>query len=544
MQLDGDQRKAVETTEGPVCINAGPGSGKTFTIVERIAYLIETQHVSLNSVLAITFTNKAAGELRDRILKRCGTPLPQVHTFHSLALKLLQQAGNEIQIATVREQQELSNELAKQFSDLQPKDILTQVRHEKETNVLTGGEPSPLLVAYQNQLQELDKKDFDDLIVDAYALIQKERPEYAYIMVDEYQDTNELQAAFLKRLLGNNQNICIIGDPDQAIYGFRGARRENFFDFTKQYPDTQIIELSNNYRSKPHIVAVANSFMRRSHEGGPRGKIYGVSLENELEEAKYIVKSIRTLTGGLDMNEASAGLYHLGDISVLYRTNAVGDVIEKQFAHANIPHYRVGKTNFFEYPEIREIIERLKQHGHQAPLVEQIKLICNALGLGRHEDVSKRGKEQNARIESLLQRAQSYNHLHPDEARKQCVYEAELTRVEDDTPVRDVVTLMTAHAAKGLEWPVVFVAGVEEGLFPHERNGVITDLEEEKRLLYVAMTRAKEELYLLTAGMRFRFGTEEHTKPSRFLRDLPESLMHHEIIKRPKKEKSPQAKLF
>ena len=575
MELDKEQKKAVETTEGAVCIVAGPGSGKTHTIVERIAQMVEKKGVAPENILAITFTNKAADEMRSRVEKRLvSETFPVIGTFHSLALDILKDHGCKIDLAedfsilSETEQKKIVKELLKKHEglDLKVKEALLLLSKAKSGGDKNSGADSPVFAAfaddYKKELATRHRLDFDDLLVFTLKLFQ-EHPDiltqyqkrFQYICVDEYQDTSPVQADILHALGAANKNICIIGDPNQAIYGFRGATCENFLSFNKQYPDAATIELAKNYRSTSAIVAVSDVLIGRKEKtknDSEEALVSVISCDSPQLEASYITKTIEQLIGGMDLlnvGDDDDKTYHLSDIAVLYRLNAVGKTLEKKFAQAGIPYHFFGGVNFFERPEIKKIIERLGTLAPSGTLSKQVKTAIEKLGLKKAlDDGTTQGEAKYNRVLELENIVRLYDHLPAQEAREKFFEEVKLSRADDDrNPTQESVTLMTAHSSKGLEFPVVFIAGVEDALFPYCKDGEenAKHVQEERRLLYVAMTRAKESLYITYAKDRMLFGKTADIAPSRFLKTIPEELIQRKEIKRkPKKEQSPQNNLF
>ena len=575
MELDKEQKKAVEATEGAVCIVAGPGSGKTHTIVERIAQMVEKNGIAPKNILAITFTNKAADEMRSRVEKRLASEtLPIIGTFHSLALDILKEHGCKIGLAedfsilSETEQKKTVKELLKKHEslNLKTKDALLLLSKMKSGSDKNSHANDPVFAAfaddYKKELAAHHRLDFDDLLVFTFKLFQEHpnilaqyQKRFQYICVDEYQDTSPVQADILHSLAATNKNICIIGDPNQAIYGFRGATRENFLSFKDQYPDAVIIELAKNYRSTGAIVAASDALIgqkTKMKKDADDAAISIVSCDSPQLEVSYITKTIEKLIGGMDLlnvGDDDGKTYHLSDIAVLYRLNVVGKTLEKRFAQSGIPYHFFGGVNFFERPEIKKIIERLETLPSSGTLSKQVKIAIEKLGLKKAlDDGTTQGEAKYNRVLELENIVRSYDNLPAQEAREKFFEEVELSRADDDrNPAQESVTLMTAHSSKGLEFPVVFIAGVEDALFPYCKDGEESaeHRQEERRLLYVAMTRAKERLYITYAKNRMLFGKTADIAPSRFLKAIPEKLIQRKEIKRkPKKEQSPQNNLF
>jgi len=571
MKLSGKQQEAVTTTEGPVCIVAGPGSGKTATIIERIYHLIHNKHIDPEHILAITFTNKATGEMGERITRRCGmgggARCPTVCTFHALALDILKQHGERIglpspiTVASEKEQKHILKKILKDVSGWTVKDALSAVsRYKLQPSVSTDERIQNIAHTYHEELTKKGMLDFDDLLLQTVKLFKDHtdvlktyQERFQFILVDEYQDTNPIQAELLSLLVPPQHNICIIGDPNQAIYGFRGATRDNFFSFTRTYPQTKTITLSHNYRSTKAIVEVASALFQEQtptqtalqDEGVP---VQRIALSSAEAEGRHIVASIRQLIGGIDMVETDSqtmdeSVYDAGEIAVLFRLHAVGTFLEQFFREAGVPYTRVGGMTFFEQPDVRQIIEEIAHITPEQSISEHVQVLIDGRSI---PDTTAKDRRRENRLEELITRARIYDYLSPEEGKRSLLAEATLERPEEARTPEDKVALMSVHAAKGLEFPVVFVAGVEEGLFPYHRVSNSEDeIEEERRLLYVAMTRAKERLYLSYSTSRRLYGETITPRPSRFLDDLPPDLIEHTTITPPKKkEKPPQQALF
>lgn len=562
MPLSEEQRRAVEATEGPVCIIAGPGSGKTYTIIERMAYLIDNG-VPPREILTLTFTNKAAGEMRERFARRMASDLrtaPTIETFHAFALSVLRTHGariglTDIVLVSEKEERELTRTTAKQFAGISARDVRAMVTAIKNGKPLDTVREKGVVDAYARALRAMGKFDFDDIMLLTLRLFE-EVPDvlemyartFTRIMVDEYQDTSVVQIRLLFLLAVCNRNICVIGDPDQAIYGFRGASPDAFERFEETYRDARVIRLTKNYRSRAHITAAAQSLLSKGSEAADADtveRVHCLTARSAAEEAKFIVSEIVRLTGGTDLLSARSDehVYHLGDIAVTYRSHAVGKVLKDVFTQAGIPASVVGEISFFEWPEIRGMIELLRMRSVSKALSAEIAELFDEEQV--HDLLEKkdlREKEAYGRLRSLLSFARTFDHLSPGEAKNALLTASEVSRPEEDLPLENMVTLLTAHAAKGLEFPIVFVAGAEDGIFPYLRDD--TDVEEEKRLFYVAMTRAKERLYLTCSKERYVHGTKEMKQPSRFINMIAPRYIASRDIERKRKKRPPQTTLF
>lgn len=555
IELDDAQKAVVTATSGPIAVIAGPGSGKTRVIVERIAHLIETIGVPASRILAITFTVKAAHELRTRLSVRLGgaDTLPEATTFHSLCFEILQKYGATVapanwRIASPREQREtLLRALGKRPSK-RLIDAVSALKANLSTRDVGSEKLRQTVDSYNTILRAQGLLDFDDLLALTYALLKEVRPpvvtQYEHIIVDEHQDSSALQCALLELLAGGG-NLCLVGDPDQAIYTFRGATPEALLRFAERDGATTH-RLGKNYRSTESIVRAATGLIatdgreRRLHaqvSGGEPVRI--VAAPTARGERAWILRTIESLLGGTDYStlEARRDEYAPTDIAVLYRTNTIGDFIEEGFRASGLPYERRGGSSFFEHPEIQRIIgalTNLDATKRDRPVSDQLRA-C----LATVETLSDRALE-------LLTLSANYDDLLPEEGRDRLITLAALAGEGGRaTKNGQAITLLTAHAAKGLEFRAVFIAGAEEGLFPHvsARHASDDALAEERRLFYVAMTRAKERLYISWSRERLRFGAVREQQPSRFLTDIPDDCCIREEIRLPQHKKI-QAKLF
>lgn len=485
MQLDRDQQQAVEIIDGPVLVDAGPGSGKTRVLVERVVRLVESG-IPAENILALTFTNKATGEMRKRLEGRVSGNIT-ISTFHALSYDILQEHGGRVGVEDIRSE---FDEATLSFDDLLP--LLHQLflKHED------------ILHIYQDR--------------------------FRYILVDEYQDTNEIQGKVLTLLGSQHGNVFVIGDPNQAIYGFRGATLRNFHSFSKYFPNPTHISLFTNYRSCPSISSASSLVLgKQGLDVGPEVTIF--SCASDRQEVSHILRAIKELVGGSDMQETDRGMegsYSFGDIAVLYRLKSIGREFEKAFSSSGIPYQIVGEGSFFDRPEIQEALTLLQTYDFSKDVYAGLQK--------KYDDDTDVGRRKYENILQLKTMILSYDS--PEELLR----DALLSREEDEPLRENVVTLMTAHASKGLEFPVVFIPGVEEDLFPYARAA---DIDEEKRLLYVAMTRAKERLYITYAGRRMVYGKTLDRTPSRFLDALPENVIPHVVLKT-KKNRKPQQHLL
>lgn len=601
-KLNAEQKAAVKTTDGPLIVLAGAGSGKTRVLIHRVLYLVLEKKVDPSNILLVTFTNKAAGEMLERINKVFSeykiSGIPTVGTFHSLCAKILRRDGQNIgipigfQIFDTQDQTELLKE-ALSFLDISPKEVkprsvlatISQAKNQMITPEMYSSFArgyfqelvSKIYPVYQGLLADHDALDFDDLIGKTIELFKK-NPEvldkyqerFQYVMVDEYQDTNEAQYQLTKFLGGKYRNICIVGDFSQSIYSFRGADFRNLEKFKRDFPESTTFPLSQNYRSTQNILDAATSVISNNtlhpvlslwtqNETGEEIVIF--PAESEHSEAEFIIDQIFTLKSkNPDIN--------FSDVAVLYRTNAQSRAIEETFLHNSIPYVLVGGTRFYERREIKDVLAYLSFLANQK----------NKVALKRIEKIGKRRAERfyeyvkNANegdfqdkkptieiLDEILNKTEYpklFDEKDPEEkARLENIKELRSVAIEfpklnqflenvslveqeympdklkGDT--KNAITLMTMHAAKGLEFKIVFIVGMEEGLFPHSQALFDTgELEEERRLCYVGITRAKEKLYLTFAKRRLYFGQVVSNQISRFIYELPEVVLKKNYIER------------
>ncbi len=634
--LNPQQRQAVQTTEGPLLVIAGAGSGKTRVLTHRVAYLIAEKNINPWNILAITFTNKAATEMRTRVNQIVGEDAAEiwVSTFHALCMRILRRNAGEIgydrsfTVAGASEQRTLIKHI---MSDLNidpkrydPRGVLGAISNAKN-DMLTPEEyaakavgPFQDVVAkvyreYQEGLRTNQAMDFDDLIMKTIQLF-KQSPDtlayyqrkFQYIHVDEYQDTNQAQYELVAMLAKANRNLCVVGDADQSIYGWRGANMQNILDFEADYPDATTIKLEQNYRSTKTILAAANAVIKNNtnrkekalwtdNASGDKIKYY--RADNANDEAYYVIKNIN--------RERQEHGRHYRDFAVLYRTNAQSRTMEEALMKANVPYKIVGAHKFYERKEIADVLAYLRlatnpddslsfervvnepkrgigagtldklqafaetnqlsllAAAESAPLIEGItsRIANRLLAFARmmrafkdaeqtttvteltkrildetgYMDALRANKELNeSRIENVnefLTVTQDFDRQwqpEDEDADRFVDFLADLALVsaQDEIEDADEVTLMTLHAAKGLEYPVVFMIGMEEGLFPLSRAAEDHDeLEEERRLAYVGITRAQEELFLTNAFSRMLYGRRQANIPSRFIEEIDDDLV-------------------
>ena len=646
--LNEQQRKAVFQTEGPVLILAGAGSGKTRVLTHRTAYLIEEKGVNPYHIMAITFTNKAAGEMRERIddLIGYGSESIWVSTFHSTCVRILRRHIDRIGFDTnftiydADDQKTLMKDICKRLNVdtkiYKEKNLLAAISHAKDELIdpqefslraAASGDYAKKRQAevyreYQDALRRNNALDFDDLIVKTVELFRADaqvldyyQERFRYIMVDEYQDTNTAQFQLISTLAGKYKNLCVVGDDDQSIYKFRGANIYNILNFEKHFPDAVTIKLEQNYRSTQNILNAANGVIANNrgrkrktlwtdNEDGK--KITFRQFETGYDEAEYIARDIDT--------SVENGRYHYGDCAVLYRTNAQSRLFEEKFIVSNIPYKIVGGVNFYARKEIKDLLAYLKtidnarddlavrriinvpKRGIGATTLGRVSDYAAAEGLSFYnalkmaDDIPTLGKsavkirpfvnfiqvmrsktdlisvsellneiieetgyvkeleaeEAKARIENineLISKVVSYEEgeEHPTLSGflEEVALVADIDSLEEES---DYVVLMTLHSAKGLEFPKVYLAGMEDGLFPSymsiTSDSSSEDLEEERRLAYVGITRAKEELTITCARQRMIRGETQYNKVSRFVREIPSELLDAER-KKPRKSAFP-----
>jgi len=647
--LNPEQARAVTTTDGPLLILAGAGSGKTRVVAHRIAYLIGVRAVQPRRILAVTFTNRAAGELRERITALVGDLGKDVEagTFHALCARVLRRDGEAIGLDrrfviydTDDQQQLMKRILAEEdlpaTGEFRPAAVLGAISRAKndmldETflaeNAVNHRERviARLAVRYRERLRAANALDFDDLLLRAVelfeqapAVLERYQARWRYLHVDEYQDTNRPQYLWIRALAAAHRNLCVVGDDDQSIYGWRGANVQNILDFERDYPEATVVKLEQNYRSTQLILDAAHAVVSRNERRTDK-KLWtrnqgGVPIQrfeafNEEEEAEWIARQIETLVGGrgsvltrrADDDESSR--FRNRDVAVMYRMNAQSRAIEEAFLRYGLRYQLVGGTRFYQRREVKDalaylrvlrsdtdavsferiinvpargigdrsvealrrwsvrhgddtwaaveaaaagevegigprirtamgefvaLVRRLRKRVGVLPLPELLDEVLEASGYrAMLADGSEEGEDRWANLLELRQVSTRYDDLSPDDALDRLLEETALVADQDSYEGEaDAVTLITLHAAKGLEFPVVFIAGLEEGLFPHNRAlDDEKELEEERRLAYVGITRAKRRLYLSHAWRRATWGGGGMSIPSRFLLEIPSDLM-------------------
>lgn len=634
--LNEKQLEAVETMDGPMLIAAGPGSGKTRTIVYRTVYMINEKGIDPKEILLITFTKKAAIEMRERLSELLDSDsLPFIGTFHSLCLTILRNYSFKIgieknfKIFDPTDQIELLQELVKGAKKKSLQDLLKRISKLKNEFVSPLEAPFDLQEVYRNYnaaLKARNAVDFDDLIVKCVRLLEK-HPEvlevlpFKYISVDEYQDTNEAQYKLVRLLARRDGNICVIGDSDQAIYAFRGANVQNFLKFGEDFENVKLIKLDQNYRSTPQIIQASEKVIEKNEKRMQRdlsaassdGPLINIcEANNDFAEMDYIIQTIDLKMGGISREskelkqiEDTEEVRKFSDFAVLFRTHLQGKALEEAFLKQGIPYQIVGAVPFYDRTEIKDLlsylraiydpndensmkriirkfakgvgestIEKIKNYSivyeipfYQACLeldtisltndvkkslgdfiimhenfrnfaVENkvsdlIKFICEQI---TYFEIYKDKKRQDNVFE-LIGYSLQFDDMPPYEGLKAFIDETAMMQDKDMyDQSKNAVTLMTLHASKGLEFPIVFIAGCDEGLIPYEFDEGINE-EEERRLFYVGMTRAEEELHLIYVHERNWFGEKTEMTRSRFLGDIPTELIQERSQERAVRER-------
>jgi len=566
--LSAEQRQAVEHPHGPLVIFAGPGAGKTKTLVERIARLIEEEGVDPASILALTFSNRAARELAERLDARLAEAKKSaVGTFHKIGFRLISEQRERLglpeplKILAEEEAEALFAETRPLRLEGEPGNIDELERALAELYSGATGDPEELRELakqarelaphYTDVKRERGALDFTDLLLLPLELLAGDedmrracREHWRHVFVDEYQDVNVFQYLLLRLLCPPRSDLCVIGDPDQAIYGFRGADVRYFLRFREDYPGAGQVSLTRNYRSSSTIAQASAGLIARGGLPGERTlwsdqpgaeRVEVAAMPTPGAEAEYVVQTVEGLLGGIshfsvDSGRGGEGATELGfnDIAVLYRTHALGEEVQAAFERSGIPYQRAARQDIIRHPEIRRVLAQARDMPGDLPATRALLEACLTLGIA--EDALRRHPWP-----AVLDRAREAESL------AAFLHGLNLDRdIDIYDPRAARVALLTAHAAKGLEWEVVFVVGCEEGCFPHPA----APADEERRLFYVAMTRAKTHLYLTHSATRARHGEREPRRPSPFLRDIPPELRCHTAPARPAKPRNTQLELF
>ncbi|QCX34786.1 DNA helicase PcrA [Caloramator sp. E03] len=629
--LNKEQRQAVETLQGPLLILAGAGSGKTRVLTYRIANLIENG-VYPGNILAITFTNKAADEMKERVINLVGDIAKNIwiSTFHSACVRILRQDiekigySKDFVIYDTSDQEKIIKECLKELNidekAMPPKDVLSKIGSFKDELIdadtyykkygmdFKTRNIANIYKLYQSKLEKSNALDFDDIIMLTVKLFKKYddvlnyyRRKFRYILVDEYQDTNKAQYEFVNILAKEHRNLCVVGDDDQCLYSWRGAKIENILDFEKDYPDVKVIKLEQNYRCTKKILDAANYVIQNNEKRKPKRlwtensqgeNIKFYRAETGDQEAYFIVSEIKKLTdNGMSLK----------DFTVLYRTNAMSRSLEEAFVKAAVPYRVIGGLKFYDRKEIKDLMAYLKvinnpldsisleriinvpKRGIGQATIDRLKEYANSMDISLYyalldidsiEDINKRAlnsiekfisqmnyfimskdkmkvsdlideilnvtgyinelekdnsKESKDRIENLKEfksAAVEFEQISDDKSLSSFLERIALVSDQDELNLADAVTLMTLHTAKGLEFNVVFIAGMEEGIFPHfSARDDEDELEEERRLCYVGITRAKKLLYLTCAQSRLLYGRQMYNDVSSFIEEIPEDLI-------------------
>lgn len=590
--LNPQQQQAAKATEGPILILAGAGAGKTRVLTYKVAYLIAEKKIPPENILCLTFTNKASGEMIERIKKLVSQlpTQPMMGTFHSFCAKILRREGKVLGLPpgfaiydegdaldavkeamgnlNIATQKTSPNSVRYTISSAK-NELISSLEYPKYARGYFQETVAKIYLEYQKILDRNHALDFDDLLLKTIQLFQTEpailtryQIQFRYILIDEYQDTNPAQYLISKYLANRQKNICVVGDMAQSIYSFRGADYRNMLNFQKDYPNAKVFNLEQNYRSTQNILDAAFAVIskNKSHpilklwtqkDGGEKIEI--AETRNEVEETLFILNVI--------VNEQKKGR-ELSDFAVLYRTNAQSRSLEEQFLKTGIPYKLVGGVSFYERKEIKDVLSylRLLQNPKDSVALKRaekigkgrlgkvmelfveaqsqmdkystldlLDLVLTKTGyLAYIDDNTEIGKGRVENVKELRSVAEEFPNLTDFLENVALVENGNmLTRKQKaDNQSSNAVTLMTLHSAKGLEFSVVFMVGMEEGLFPHSRSMLdANELEEERRLMYVGITRAKNKLYLTYARQRLYFGTRSNNLVSRFLADIPQELI-------------------
>lgn len=626
-ELNAEQKRAAETTTGPVLILAGAGSGKTKTLTHRIAHLVVNKGVRPENILAVTFTNKAAKEMRERLGKLVGRAgddrsfMPFMGTFHSMCVRLLRFDGESIGVPKnyvifdesdrqaavkqamrdlhIQEKQYSPSNISHMISSAK-NDLVSPSEYKSVARMPQQHVTADVYAHYEKIRRDAAALDFDDLISETVRMLStvpavraKWQRQFQYILIDEYQDTNAAQYKLVKMLVNENQNICVVGDDWQSIYSWRGADFKNILNFERDYPNALVVKLEQNYRSTKRILEAAHNVITKNTnrsdkklwtdaaDGAP---VSIVGVQSEAHEGEYVIGRIKT---AVDMKAR-----RLKDYAILYRTNAQSRAMEESFIRYGVPYHIVGGVRFYDRKEIKDLLGYLRMLYQPADRASFLRIVnVPARGLGAVsvqkfmdwqtssgmnivdallqidmcttltpkaraafgtlgvllqdmtnqldkvslpllidlvlkrtgyeeylDDGSLQAEERKENVRELSSVAREYEALGLSGFLEEVALISDLDSVDDKA---DSVTLMTLHAAKGLEFPVVFMIGCEESIFPHSRAFFDQDeLEEERRLCYVGMTRAREELYMTHAAGRMLYGSVQHNPPSRFLADI------------------------
>ena len=635
--MNEEQAKAVKHTDGPLLVMAGAGSGKTRVLTHRIAYLLSEKEVAPMNILAITFTNKAAKEMKERVTKLVGDQAREIimSTFHSLCVRILRRDGDKLGIdrnfaiydasdsqTAVKEAFRINNVDPKVFNPKAVKYAISDAKNKlitpkvmkQQANDYGEEKIAELYETYETILKKNQALDFDSLIMETHFLFQK-NPEvlhyyqnrFQYIHVDEYQDTNKAQYELVKQLAARFQNLCVVGDSDQSIYKWRGADIYNILSFEEDYPNAKVILLEQNYRSTKKILQAANTVIENNQSRKPKDlwtenddgtEIKLFKALDERDEARYVIDQVQ------ELNRTQGTRYK--EMAILYRTNAQSRAVEDVLVKSDIPYQIVGGTKFYDRKEIKDLLaylrlitnphddisfqrvvnvpkrgigktsmEKLQMHAEindlslfdavkESDFTGMSKKASNQLNLFREmiEDwqqpqeflnvtdmveqvLSRSGyeaelmKDRSIESQSRLENLEEFKTVtkqfeETSEDQTLISFLTDLALISDldntDEETKDKLTLMTLHAAKGLEFPVVFLVGMEENIFPHTRSLFdMEEMEEERRLAYVGITRAERDLFITHATSRTIFGRTQYNERSRFLDEIPFELIEEDV---------------
>lgn len=635
--MNEEQAKAVKHTDGPLLVMAGAGSGKTRVLTHRIAYLLSEKEVAPMNILAITFTNKAAKEMKERVTKLVGDQAREIimSTFHSLCVRILRRDGDKFGIdrnfaiydasdsqTAVKEAFRINNVDPKVFNPKAVKYAISDAKNKlitpkvmkQQANDYGEEKIAELYETYETILKKNQALDFDSLIMETHFLFQK-NPEvlhyyqnrFQYIHVDEYQDTNKAQYELVKQLAARFQNLCVVGDSDQSIYKWRGADIYNILSFEEDYPNAKVILLEQNYRSTKKILQAANTVIENNQSRKPKDlwtenddgtEIKLFKALDERDEARYVIDQVQ------ELNRTKGTRYK--EMAILYRTNAQSRAVEDVLVKSDIPYQIVGGTKFYDRKEIKDLLaylrlitnphddisfqrvvnvpkrgigktsmEKLQMHAEindlslfdavkESDFTGMSKKASNQLNLFREmiEDwqqqqeflnvtdmveqvLSRSGyeaelmKDRSIESQSRLENLEEFKTVtkqfeETSEDQTLISFLTDLALISDldntDEETKDKLTLMTLHAAKGLEFPVVFLVGMEENIFPHTRSLFdMEEMEEERRLAYVGITRAERDLFITHATSRTIFGRTQYNERSRFLDEIPFELIEEDV---------------
>ncbi len=635
--MNEQQAKAVKHTNGPLLVMAGAGSGKTRVLTHRIAYLLSEKDVNPYNILAITFTNKAAKEMKERVYRLVGEEAKDIimSTFHSLCVRILRRDGDKLGIdrnfaiydaadsqTAVKEAFRINNIDTKAFNPKAVKYAISDAKNRLITPKVMKQQASDygeekiaqIYETYETLLKKNQALDFDSLIMETHFLFKKNpdvlhyyQNRFQYIHVDEYQDTNKAQYELVKQLADRFKNLCVVGDSDQSIYKWRGADIYNILSFEEDYPNAKVILLEQNYRSTKKILQAANEVIENNTSRKPKDlwtenddgtEIRLYKALDERDEARYVIDQVQELNQNKNIS--------FKDMAVLYRTNAQSRAVEDVLVKSDIPYQIIGGTKFYDRKEIKDLLaylrlitnphddisfqrvvnvpkrgigktsmEKLQMHAEMNDLslwdavkeadftgmskkasnqlnkfremIEQFQqqqefldvtdVVDQVLTRSGYEDELKKDRsiESQSRLENLEEfKTVTKQFEESSEDTTLLAFLTDLALISDldesDAVTKDKLTLMTLHAAKGLEFPVVFLIGMEENIFPHSRSAFdLEEMEEERRLAYVGITRAEQDLFLTHATSRTIFGRTQYNEKSRFLDEIPSDLIEEDV---------------